>query len=330
MISRRAVLAAMAGGLVIAPAPSQAESGGGMPVVGLLNSVSPNVWSDRLAAFRQGLEDAGFVDGRNVVLEHRWANGEYRLLPGLAADLVQRQAAVIVTLGSAASAVEAKRATSTIPVVFRTAGDPVELGLVASLSRPGGNVTGVTTLGGEIAPKQLELLREVMPAARSFALLINPTNTGLAASQTASLSQASAAMGLALHVIEASKISGLGPAADALARSNAGGLVVGADTYLNAESQRIAAMAAGRRIPSISAYREYTEAGGLLSYGGSVLDASRKVGVLTGRILKGERPADLPVQQPTVFEMVVNLKTARALGLAIPSSVLIRADEVIE
>ena len=301
-----------------------------MPVIGLLGSESPDWYTDRLRAFREGLGETGYFDGRNVTIEYRWAEGRNDRLPLLAAELVQQQVALIATLGNTASTLAAKAATSTIPIVFRIAADPVEVGLVASLSRPGGNLTGVTTLGVEVGPKQLALLHEVVPATTVVALLINPTNPALAETQSRVVPAAARTLGLSLHVLNASTDRDFDAVFASLAQLRAGALVIGVDAFFNSRSDRLAELAARHAVPTVSAYQEFTAAGGLMSYGGSIVAASHQVGISAGRILNGEKPADLPVMQSTKVTLTINLKTAKALGLEVPITLQAGADEVIE
>jgi putative ABC transport system substrate-binding protein len=301
-----------------------------MPVIGFLGSETSALWADRVAAFRQGLSETGYMEGRNVAIEYRWAEGHNERLPALAIDLVERQVTVLVVLGGTASALAAKAATTTVPIVFRIAIDPVETGLVASLNRPGGNLTGVTTMGAELGSKQLELLHELAPAASVIALLINPTNPAIARIQSRDVPAAARKLGLELHVLNASMERDFDSVFASMKELHVGGLVIGADTFLNARSAQLAALAVRHAIPSISPYGQFTRAGGLTSYGASIAGASRQVGVYTGRILKGEKPADLPIEQPTLFELVINVKAAKSLGLTVAPTLLSRADEVIE
>lgn len=326
---RREFVSLLGGTWALLPGIARAQQTA-MPVIGFLGSETSALWADRLAAFRQGLNETGYVEGRNVVIEYRWAEGHNERLPALAADLVQRQVSVLVALGGTASALAAKNATVTIPVVFRMARDPVENGLVESFSRPGGNVTGVTTMGAELGPKQLELLHELAPAASVIALLLNPNNSSIAQRQLRDVPAAARKLGLELHVLYASVENDFDLVFARMKELRVGGLTIGADTFLNARSEQLAALAVRHAIPSISPYREFTRAGGLISYGASIAGSSRQVGVYTGRILKGERPADLPVEQPTLYEFVINVKSAKALGLSVSPTLLSRADEVIE
>src|ERR1700748_882274 len=301
-----------------------------MPVIGFLGSETANSWAVRLEAFRQGLGEAGYVEGNNVAIEYRWAEGRNDRLPALAADLVQQRVSVLVVLGGTASALAAKAATTTVPVVFRIASDPVEGGLVTSLNRPGGNVTGVTTMGVDLGSKQLELLHELVPAATVMALLINPNKSAIALVQSREVPAAALKLGLQLHVLGASKERDFDPVFATLTKLGVGGLVIGADTFLNARSQQLAELAVRHSIPTVSPYREFTRAAGLMSYGANIAAASRQAGVYLGRVLKGEETADLPIEQPTVFELAINMKSAKVLGLTVPPTLLSRADEVIE
>jgi putative ABC transport system substrate-binding protein len=281
-----------------------------------------------LAAFRRGLKETGYVEGQNVAIEYRWAYNQYDRLPALAADLVRRQVTVIAAIGSP-SAPAAKATTTTIPIVFIIGFDPVEVGLVTSLNRPGGNLTGVTVLGVELGSKRLELLHELAPTANIVAALVNP-NTPAAETQSTDLQTAARSLGLKLHVLHASSERDFDTVFASLLQLGAGGLVVGNDTFFSTRSEQLAALALRHGVPAIFQYRQFVEAGGLMSYGGDLADNYRLTGVYTGRVLKGENPADLPVMQSTKVELIINLKTARALGLTVPLSLLGRADEVIE
>jgi putative ABC transport system substrate-binding protein len=328
-VNRREFITLLGGAAVAWPLAARAQQPA-VAVVGLLGSASPDFYEDRLRAFRQGLSETGFEEGRNVIIEYRWSGSRNDQLPALAADLVRRQVAVIVALGNTASALAAKAATSSIPIVFRIAANPVEAGLVASLAHPGGNLTGVTTLGVEAGPKQLELLCELIPAASVVGLLVNPTNPTLAETQSRDLQAAAHSLGLNLHALRASIEGDFYSAFETLVRLRGGGLVIGADTFFNSRSELLAQLATRHAIPTISPYREFPAAGGLMSYGGGVIASSRQAGVYTGRILKGERPADLPVQQTTKVDLIINLKTAKTFGLKVPLTLQVAADEVIE
>jgi len=298
-----------------------------MPVIGFLNSSSPDLYAYLVRAFRQGLSETGYIEGQNVAVEYRWAEGQYDRLPALAADLVRRQVAVIAA--NSPAAVAAKAVTTTIPIVFDSGTDPVQLGLVASLNRPGGNLTGVSNLNVELGPKRLQLLRELVPTAASIALLINPANRN-AESLLQEHQVAARTFGLPLHVAYARTDRDLDTAFATLVQLRAGALVIGGDPFFVSRSNQLGALALRHALPAIFQTRKFAAAGGLMSYGGSLEDAYRLVGVYTGRILKGEKPADLPVQQSTKTELIINLKTAKALGITVPLPLLGRADEVIE
>jgi putative ABC transport system substrate-binding protein len=280
-------------------------------------------------AFREGLQEAGYYEGQNVAIQYRWAENQTDRLPALVADLVRRQVTVIATTSIPAT-LAAKAATTTIPIVFQTGFDPVETGLVATLNRPGGNLTGVSTLAVELEPKRLELLHEVVPTATIISVLLNPTNSPIAESQLNNLQAAARTLGLQLQVLHASNERDFEPVFARLGQLRIGALAIGADAFFNSRSGQLAALALRHAVPTIYQFREFAVAGGLMSYGGSLTDAHRLVGVYTGRILKGEKPADLPVQQSTKVELIINLKTAKALGLDVPPMLLSRADEVIE
>ncbi len=298
-----------------------------MPVVGYLSSVSPE--PEIVAAFRRGLGESGFVEGQNVAIDYRWAEGRYDRLSAWATDLARRQVAVIVTGGGDPPIIAAKAATETIPIVFNTATDPMKLGLVTSLNRPVGNVTGVSTFSSQLGAKRLELLQELVPQASVIAVLTNPIYP-TTESQVKEVQEAAAHLGMQPVVLAVSTEPDMDAAFATLAQKRAGGLVVGVDAFLFSHRNQIAALAARYRMPAVYAWREFAAAGGLMSYGISRTDAYRQVGVYTGRILKGAKPADLPVMQRTKFELVINLKTAKALGLQIPDKLLALADEVIE
>src|SRR5579864_58136 len=325
---RRREFIALAGGAAVTwqlPAHAQQST---MPVVGFLNGASPERYKHQVAAFRDGLNDGGYVEGRNVAIEFRWAEGHYDRLAEMAADLVNRKVAVIAATSTPANLV-AKAATRTIPIVFTTGSDPVQLGLVASLSHPGGNVTGVTTLQAELAPKRLELAHELTPKATTVALLVNPANpTDDILTDAAQV--AAVRLGLKLKVLNASTDQEIADAFAGFSRLEAGVFIVGSDVSFVERSPRIAALALQYAVPTIFAYREFAAAGGLMSYSSNAVFSYHTAGALTARILKGEKPADLPVQQAAKIELIVNLKTAKAIGITIPLSVLGRADEVIE
>jgi putative tryptophan/tyrosine transport system substrate-binding protein len=325
---RRREFVRFVGGIIIAwPFAARAQQKA-MPVIGYLNSTSPEFNAPNLAAFRQGLSDTGYVEGQNVAIEYRWAEGRYDRLPGLAADLVTRKVDVIVAAGGTPAARAAKSATSTIPIIFNSA-DPVGAGLVASFARPGGNLTGVSLLTIELMAKRLELLSELVPQARVIALLVNPTNP-ITERITSDVQEAAHTKGVQLLILKASSESEIDAAFASLVQQHADALVVSTDPFFGSRSEQLVALASRHAVPAIYEWREFAAAGGLISYGPSLMAAVRQVGIYAGKILKGAKPADLPVQQPTTFELVINLKTAKALGLTVPQSMLMRADEVIE
>jgi putative ABC transport system substrate-binding protein len=298
-----------------------------MPVVGFLNGGSPD--TNRVAAFRRGLSETGYVEGHNVAVEYHWAEGQYDRLPALARELVRRQVSVIAATSTPA-AMTAKAATTTIPIVFTTSSDPVQLGLAASLSRPGGNLTGATQLNIEVTPKRLEILHELLPTANLFALLVNPTNP-YAEILSQNVRAAASTLGLQLHILQASTEHDFDAVFATVVKLRAGGLVIGGgEVFLQNRHEQLAVLALRHRVPTIHQGRDFALAGGLMSYGGNTLDSYRVAGTYTGRILKGEKPADLPVQQGTKFALIINQKTAKALGIAVPLPLLGRADEVIE
>ena len=300
-----------------------------MPVIGFLNAASPQGYGQPLSAFLKGLGETGYVDGRNVMIEYRWAEGRYDRLPAMAADLVHRQVTMIAAT-STAPALAAKAATTTIPIVFEMGNDPVRLGLVNSLNRPGDNITGVTQLNWEVIPKRLELLHELLPTARVMALLINPTDAVYAEMQSRAVLAAAHTLGLELRVLHASTEGDFDSVFANLVHLRADGLVIGGGAFFYSRIKQLAALAIRHAVPTVFVSREFAAAGGLLSYGSEVTDAYRLAGVYTGRVLKGDRLADLPVLQATKVELFINLKTAKALGITIPPTLLARADEVIE
>jgi len=301
-----------------------------MPVVGFLNSLPPNNLAQlTLENFLQGLKEAGFVDGKNVTIEYRWAEGHYDRLPTMAMELVHRRVAVIVPIGGAPATIAAKAATSTIPIIFNMTADPLELGLVASLNRPGGNVTGVAMMGVELEVKRLELLRELVPVSALIAMLLNPSNAQ-AETQSEEVQNAARALGQQVLVLSASTEREIERAFATLVQERVSGLLVGADTFFTSLPTLFVLLTARHAIPAIYPWRGHVEAGGLMSYGANLLNAYRQAGVYTGRVLKGEKPADLPILQPTKFELVINLNSARTIGLEVPPTLLARADEVIE
>jgi len=300
-----------------------------MPVIGYLGAESPAAFASRVRAFRQGLGEAGYVEGRNVAIEFRWAESQHSRLPALAADLVGRQVAVIVAPGGAPAALAAKSATATIPIVFEMGANPIAMGLVGSLNRPGGNLTGVTSLSVEVTPKRLEFLHEAIPTAAVFAVLVNPTSPTVD-SQLRSLQAAAETRRLQIHVLRASAERDFDTVFATLLQLRAGGLVVASDTFLGTHGEQLAALTIRHAVPAIHQSRDFTIAGGLISYGGNFVESHRQAGIYTGRIIKGEKPADLPVQQVTNVELFINLTAAKTLGLTIPSSLLLRADQVIK
>jgi putative ABC transport system substrate-binding protein len=326
---RRELIALLGSAAVYWPLSARAQQAA-MPVIGFLGSASPDLVVVRLSAFRQGLKEAGYIEGQNVTIEYRWAEGHNDRLSVLAAELVHRQVTVIVAGGGTPSAVAAKGATKTIPIVFAVAVDPVEVRLVASLNRPGGNVTGVTDLNVEVGPKRLELLRELIPTATIIAVLVNPTSRVLTEQSLQRLQTAAPALGLQLHVLHASTERDLDTVFPTLVQLRADALVIGPDNFFNARIKQLAALTLRHAVPTIYEFRPFVEAGGLMSYGSSETEYYRMAGICAGKILNGEKPADLPVQQSTKVELIINLKTAKALGLTVPLSLLGRADEVIE
>ena len=327
---RRECITLLGGAALTLPLAALAQQQLTIPVIGFLNAASPQGYTSPLAGFLKGLQEAGYSDGHNVTIQYRWAEGHNDRLPAMAAELVHSQVTVIAATSTPA-ALAAKAATSTIPVVFETGGDPIKLGLVASLSRPGGNVTGAASLAVEvIAAKGLELLHELIPTARIIGLLVNPADPILAEPQEREVSSAARALGLEIHVLKAGSERDLDGAFAKLVELHATGLVISAGALFAGHSQQLAALAVSHAIPTVYGRREFAVAGGLVSYGSDISDSYRLAGIYTGRILKGDKPADLPVQQATRVELVINLKAANALGIRVPVPILGRADEVIE
>jgi putative ABC transport system substrate-binding protein len=325
-MQRRSFITLLAGAASWAPAARAQKA---LPVIGFLSAVSPGPYAPFVAAFREGLSETGYVEGQNLTIEYRWAEENYDRLPALAADLVSRKVDLIATGGGTISAITAKNVTSTIPIVFAGGGDPVANGLVASLARPGGNVTGVGFLAVELMPKRLELLSELVPSARVIVLLVNPNNPNTER-EMREVPGAARAKGLQLHLLKARSENEIDAAFASLARLRADALLITGDVFFNVRRDQLVASASRHGIPTIYGFREFAISGGLVSYGTSITAVYHQVGIYAGQILKGTKPADLPVQQPTKFELVINLKTARALGLTVPQAVLARADEVIE
>jgi putative tryptophan/tyrosine transport system substrate-binding protein len=326
-IGRRTFVATL-GGAAAWPLAARAQQVA-LPVVGFLNPAAPDATADRLRGFRQGLKDIGYVEGENVAIEYRWADGHSDRLPAMAAELVRQQVAVIAAMSGDAP-LAAKAATKTIPIVFAVGEDPVQLGLVASLARPGGNLTGVNFFNYELVAKRLELLRELVPKAAHVAVLVNPTSAVNSETTVSEVEAAGRAMGLQIHILKASTSGEIDAAFATMVRERIDALFVGPDTFLNSRRVQLALLAARHAVPATYAQREYPEAGGLISYGTNITDAFHQVGVYVGRILKGAKPADLPVVQASKFELVINAQAARILDITIPQSLLTTADEVIE
>ncbi len=326
---KRRNISRLIGGVALWPVVAHAQPKAG-PVIGYLGAETPELFATRLKAFRDGVSAAGFHEGQNVGFEYRWAMGRNDQLAGLAADLVRKNVTVIAAPGSLAAALAARDSTKTIPVVFETGADPVAAGLVANLSRPGSNITGVTSLNAEVGPKRLDVLLELIPAARSVALLVNPTNPRNAEASTRDVQGAAAKRGLQLEVLNASADSDFDAVFSNLRDRKIGGLVVANETAFSVRARQLGALAARYAVPAVHQSREFAVGGGLMSYGGSVAESHRQAGLYAGRIVKGEKPTDLPVQQVTKVEFVVNMSAARAFGLVVPPSTLARADEVIE
>jgi putative ABC transport system substrate-binding protein len=327
-MKRREFITLVSGAAVTWPFAGRAQQPA-MPVVGFINAASPQPYARMLSAFLKGLSETSYVENQNVKIEYRWAQGEIDRLPALVADLVHREVTVIAATGTPA-ALAAKAATTTIPIVFEIGSDPVQLGLVASLNRPSGNVTGVAQLAIEVGPKRLELLHEMIPKARIIALLADPTDRAIFENTTRGVQAAAQSLGLELHVLNVSTDNDLDAVFPKLIELRAGALLISGGQFFNSRSKQLAATALRYAVPTISPYIDLAAADGLMSYGTNITDAYRLAGVYTGRILKGEKPADLPVQQATKVELVINLKTAKALGITVPTSLIGRADEIIE
>jgi putative tryptophan/tyrosine transport system substrate-binding protein len=325
---RRDFMTLFAGAATAWPLAASAQQPS-MPVIGFLNGGSPGPFATYVAAFRQGLGETGYAEGRSVAIEFRWAEGQYDRLPALAADLVGRQVTVIAAMGTAAPGRAAKAATAEIPIVFLTGSDPVKDGLVTNMNRPAGNVTGISRLATTMGPKRLELLRELVPKATAIALLVNPTNP-TAELQVGEMREPARSLGLDLHVLKASSERELDIAFVSLMQQGDGALVMANEPSFAAWRHQLVALAARHAVPVMYSDREYVAGGGLMSYAASLADSFRQVGVYVGKVLNGAKPADLPVMQPTNFELVINLKTAKVLGLTVPNTLLVAADEVIE
>ncbi len=326
-MDRRTFIGSVAGGTFVLPLAARAQPQA-IPVIGFLHGASPQ--PNRVAAFRQGLSEAGFVEGRSVSIEYRWAEGRFDRLPELATDLVRRGVSVIATPGNTTAALAAKAATGTIPIIFGVSEDPVKFGLVASLARPGGNATGINYLTTEIIAKRLGLLRELLPRAARVAVLLNPANVTNAQSTLQEVEVAARAMALGIQIFHASTGNEIDSAFAALARRRPDAVFVAPDSFYNTRREQLSKLAARHAIPAVYSVRDYVEAGGLMSYGPDIAEMFHRVGAYTGKILSGKKPEDLPVEQVTKLELVINLKTAKALGLKIPPSLLLRADDVIQ
>ena len=328
-IGRRKFLATLGSAAVAWPLVARAQQPA-MPVVGFLNAISPEAFANRLRAFRNGLKEAGFVEGENVTIEYRWAEGQYDRLPALATELVRRQVAVIAATGGIPVALAAKAATATIPIVFSVGEDPVRLGLVVSLARPGGNATGINFFNYELTAKRLELLRELVTAATRVAVLVNPANAEVTEPTLRDVEAAARTMGLQIQVLNANTSREIDAAFATVVRERPDALFVGASPFFVGRRVQLVHLATRHAIPASYSQREFPDIGGLMSYGSNLLDAYRQVGVYAGRILKGAKPADLPVVQATKFELVVNAQTARLLGIEVPNALQLLADEMIE
>jgi putative tryptophan/tyrosine transport system substrate-binding protein len=327
-LKRREFITLLGGAAFAWPLAASAQQPA-MPVIGYLGAESPAAFASRVRAFRQGLSETGYVEGRNVAIEFRWAEGQHNKLPALAAELAGRSVNVIVAPGGAPAALAAKSATTKIPIIFEMGADPIAIGLVETLNRPGGNLTGVTSLNVQVTPKRLEILHEVVPAAGMIAVLLNPTSP-TTDSQLRNLQAAADALGVRLRTLHASTERDLNTVFETLVQLRPGGLVVASDTFFATHSEQLAALTMRHLVPAIHQSRDFAIAGGLMSYAGSFMESHRQAGIQTGRVLKGDKPADLPVQQVTKVELFINLKAAKALGITFPLSLLGRADEVIE
>jgi putative tryptophan/tyrosine transport system substrate-binding protein len=326
-MNRREIITLL-GGAAAWPVAARAQQPA-MPVIGFLNSRTPDDTAHLVAAFRRGLSETGYVEGQNVTVEYRWGLGQYDRLPALAAELARRPVAVLASSGGDPAMLAAKAATSTIPIVF-VGGDPVQMGLAASFNRPGGNATGIAALSDALVAKRLGLLHELVSQAAAIGMIVNPADRGSAAKQTRDLQEAARTIGLPIHVLQASTDSEIDAAFESVAQGRIAALIIGVDPFYDTRRDRLVALAARYAVPAMYQFREYTAAGGLVSYGIDLSDAYRQLGVYTGRILKGEKPADLPVVLATKFELVINLKTAKVLGLIVPPNLVAIADEVIE
>ena len=325
---RRRDFISLVGGAAAWPLRAHAQQPGKLPVIGFITGVSPDTYPDRLNAFRKGLQDGGHIEGRNVLIEYRWAEGHYDRLPRLAAELVDRKVAVIAAVGGPTIALAARAATTTIPIVFQIGVDPVELGLVASLARPGGNITGITSMNVELGAKRVEIMHTLAPAATDIALLVNPTSRANAENDAQEAQAAASKIGVQLQVLQASGEDDFRNVFAKILDLRVGGLLLGTDALFS--NKQFIDLSIHNSMPTISAYRSFAEAGGLMSYGGDIANSWRLAGVYTGRVLRGEEPANLPVQQATKVQLVLNLKTAKQIGIEIPEALLGRADEVLE
>jgi putative tryptophan/tyrosine transport system substrate-binding protein len=325
---RRREFMRLAGGAVVWPVVAHAQQA--MPVIGFLHSASATTFAEHIPAFHKGLNEAGYVDGQNATVDYRWAEGHNETLPALAADLVHRRVAVIVTPISTPATLAAKAATSTIPIVFVIGADPVKIGLVASLNRPGGNATGITDIGVQLGAKRLALLHELMPNAARFAVLVNPNNPSITEAYVAELQAAASAIGRQIEVVTANTNSGIDTAFATIVRMRADAFLISPEALFVSRRVQLLTLAARHALPALYHRREFADAGGLMSYGSSLAEQFRQTGLYAGRILKGEKPAEMPVQLPTKFEFIINLQTAKTIGIDIPPTLLARADEVIE